>query len=75
MDGYQAMTYDAVHKELRKILKRAGIQRRIYPHLFRHTRASMLASRVAEAPLEAQMGWVPGTKVHIPTDNLNTHIA
>ena len=58
----RSMTYDDVHKELNKILKRAGIQRRIYPHLFRHTRASMLASRVAEAPLEAQMGWVPGTK-------------
>ena len=54
----RAMTYDDVHKELSKILKRAGIQRRIYPHLFRHTRASMLASRVAEAPLEAQMEWI-----------------
>lgn len=32
----RAMTYDDVHKELSKILKRAGIQRRIYPHLFRH---------------------------------------
>ncbi len=58
----RAMTYDDVRKALRTALKRAGITKRIYPHLFRHTRASILASRVAEAPLESQMGWVPGTK-------------
>ena len=56
------MTYDDVRKALRASSKRAGITKRIYPHLFRHTRASILASRVAEAPLESQMGWVPGTK-------------
>ena len=58
----RTMTYDDVRKALRSALKRAGITKRIYPHLFRHTRASILASRVAEAPLESQMGWVPGTK-------------
>ena len=58
----RAMTYDDVRKALKSALKRAGIKKRIYPHLFRHTRASILASRVAEAPLESQMGWVPGTK-------------
>ena len=56
------MTYDDVRKALGSALKRAGITKRIYPHLFRHTRASLLASKVAEAPLESQMGWVPGTK-------------
>lgn len=58
----RAMTYDDVHGALGKIIKRAKITKRIHPHLFRHTRATILASRVAEAPLEAQMGWVPGTK-------------
>ncbi len=59
----QAMTYDDLHSALKKILKRSGIKRRIYPHLFRHTRATMLASRVTEAPLEAQMGWVHGSRM------------
>jgi integrase len=57
------MSYDDLHATLRKILKRAGITRRIYPHLFRHTRATILASRVTEAPLEAQMGWVHGSRM------------
>lgn len=58
-----AMTYDDLHSALKKTLKRAGIKRRIYPHLFRHTRATILASRVTEAPLEAQMGWIHGSRM------------
>ncbi len=52
-----------VYKFLRKGLKEANIERRIYPHLFRHTRATILASRVTEAPLENQMGWVHRSKM------------
>lgn len=75
----RAMTYDDVRKALKSALKRANITKRIYPHLFRHTRASILASRVAEAPLEAQMGWVPGTKqmatyVHLSGKQTDTAI-
>ena len=33
----RAMTYDDVRKALRVSSKRAGITKRIYPHLFRHT--------------------------------------
>ncbi|QRF75149.1 Site-specific recombinase XerD [Thermoplasmatales archaeon] len=52
------MTYDDLHSTLKKTLRRAGIKRRIYPHLFRHTRATILASRATEAPLETQMDWM-----------------
>ena len=52
-----------VYKFLRKGLKESNIERRIYPHLFRHTRATILASRVTEAPLEAQMVWVHGSRM------------
>ncbi|MCL5252871.1 MAG: site-specific integrase [Candidatus Thermoplasmatota archaeon] len=56
------LTYDDVHKSLLKTAKRAGIGRRIHPHLFRHTRATLLASKVMEAPLERHMGWVHGSR-------------
>ena len=51
-----------VYSIIRKTKKRAGITKKIYPHLFRHTRATILASKVAEAPLESQMGWVHGSR-------------
>lgn len=62
-DGKSAMDYDQVHSMFRKTQKRAGIQRRIYPHLYRHTRATMLADKVPESVLEKQQGWVHGSRM------------
>jgi integrase len=66
--GKELNHYD-VYSIMRKVSRRAGFvdkdgnaKRRIHPHLFRHTRATILASKVVEAPLEAQMGWVHGSK-------------
>lgn len=58
----QLKYYDA-RKILMTLKARAGIEKRIYPHLFRHTRASILASKVPEAPLEQQLGWIHGSKM------------
>ena len=58
----EPMNYHEMARALNRAKKRAGITRRIHPHLFRHTRASILASRVAEAPLESQMGWIHGSR-------------
>ena len=57
----RAMTPHDVYAMIKKVKKRCGITRRIHPHLFRHSLATRLASRVTEAPLEAQMGWVHGS--------------
>lgn len=57
------MTYDDVHSALRKALKRAGITKRIHPHLFRHTRASIIAQKsVPTSIFESEMGWIPGSR-------------
>ena len=56
------LLYSDVYAIVRRAVKRSGIKRRIYPHLFRHTRATILASKVTEAPLEAKMGWVHGSR-------------
>jgi integrase len=57
------LDYNALRQIFQRTKERAGIKERIHPHLYRHTRASLLASSVAEAPLEAQMGWVHGSKM------------
>jgi len=33
------MDYDAIRMLLKKIAKRAGVKKRVNPHIFRHTRA------------------------------------
>ena len=62
MKENERMGYDEVRSMILKAKRRSGITRRIYPHLFRHTRATILASKVTEAPLESQMGWVHGSR-------------
>ena len=62
-DKGQIMQYPQVSKLLHRIEKKAELKRRIYPHLFRHTRATLLASNLKEAPLESQMGWTHGSKM------------
>lgn len=57
------MKYPSVSRLLSQLQRRAGIKRRIYPHLFRHTRATLLATNLKEAPLESQMGWTHGSKM------------
>ena len=60
---HKQMKYYDARKLLLNLKARTGIDKRIYPHLFRHTRASILASKVPESPLESQMGWVHGSKM------------
>jgi integrase len=59
----QPMEYKDIQWQLKKITKRAGIKKRIYSHLFRHTRATRLLQQVSEAVGAKYMGWVPGTKM------------
>ena len=46
---------------LKQMAERAGIKRRIYPHLFRHSRATALANKLTEAQMKEHFGWVQGS--------------
>lgn len=52
---------------IRKMLKRvgdeSGIRKRIYPHLFRHSRASYYANKMTEQQLKAYFGWAGDSKM------------
>ncbi|WP_456469254.1 tyrosine-type recombinase/integrase [Archaeoglobus sp.] len=75
----QAMEYPDVRSQLKKIAKRAGIKKRIYPHLFRHTRATRLLSKVPESIGAKYMGWINGSKmvgvyVHLSSEDVDEAI-
>lgn len=57
--------YPAVHSSICKTLevlaKRAGISKRIHPHLFRHSRATALANKLTEAQMKEFFGWTQGS--------------
>ncbi|MEM4883802.1 MAG: tyrosine-type recombinase/integrase [Nitrososphaerota archaeon] len=47
---------------VKKIARKAGIEKRIYPHLLRHSRATQLAQRLREPILRQFFGWSPGSR-------------
>lgn len=57
------LDYQTYHKNLKNALKRAGINKRVHPHLFRHQRATELLSRVPEAIAKRYLGWKPGSRM------------
>jgi integrase/recombinase XerD len=55
--------YNRLSAILRSAGKKAGIKKRIYPHLFRHSRATRLASIMSEASMKHYLGWAQSSKM------------
>ncbi len=71
--------YSAVMKFLKKTAKTAGLRKKVYPHLFRHSRASELAQKLREPQLRAFMGWtgasdMPRIYVHLSAQDIDRAI-
>jgi integrase len=68
---YERMAGHAVRKILRAIKKRAGIEKRVHPHLFRHTTLTNLAGDgMQESILRKLAGWtgssdMPAVYIHV----------
>ena len=57
------LDHQQIYSIVDRTLKRANIKKRIHPHLFRHTRATILASKLlASSVFEDQMVWIHGSK-------------
>ena len=67
---YKPLDYDGVRALLRRLAKKAGLNKRVYTHLLRHTRATELANILTEAQMKELLGWVqssdmPSIYVHL----------
>ena len=75
------MTYGAFRELLLRLVARAGIKRRVYHHLFRHTRVThlLINKRINEAQAKVYFGWVPDSKMmseysHLISSDVNEAI-
>jgi len=64
------MVYATFKKILRVAFTKAGVKKRIYPHLFRHSRATEMASFLTEFQMNQYFGWsqgsaMPSTYIHM----------
>lgn len=52
-----------IQKILEILAKRAGIRKKVYPHLFRHSRATELAPQLRESVLKQMFGWAQSSRM------------
>lgn len=55
--------YSTANVLLRKLAKKAGINKRVNPHIFRHSRATALASKLTEAQMKEYFGWTQSSEM------------
>lgn len=60
---YKAITYNTALAILKRIADSAKINKHIHPHLFRHSRATVLSRDMSESQLRSYFGWKPGSTV------------
>lgn len=66
----KAMDYDVFRMVLSRLFKKAGVNKRHNPHLFRHSRATYMANHLTEFQMNQYFGWIqgsdmPATYVHL----------
>jgi site-specific recombinase XerD len=59
----KTVSSDGIRQMLKRLARNAGIDKRIYPHLFRHSRASYYANRLTEQQLKVYFGWTGDSKM------------
>jgi integrase/recombinase XerD len=66
-DGPVALDYYAARKLLMRLQRKAGIQKPLNPHAFRHARATHLANFLTEAQLKHIFGWTQNSRMPCPS--------
>lgn len=60
-DETKVAEYRTLWGNLQRIAERAGVEKRVNPHSFRHARATHLAKDLTEQQLKAYLGWTAGS--------------
>lgn len=73
------ITPERVNMMIRETAARCNIAKRVYPHLFRHTRATHLARYLTEPEMKIYFGWarnssMPATYVHMSMRDVDEKI-
>ena len=74
--GNGPMRYHKAQTLIARLVRRAGIRKRVYCHLFRHSRATELAQHLTEAQMKVFFGWsgdsrMPMIYVHLSGRDLD----
>ena len=59
----EPLSYAGAYQMIKRRCKQAGLSKRVYPNLFRHTEATITANFMTEAQMRARHGWTPYSKM------------
>lgn len=73
---YKQLSYAAARSALKDCMKRARLEKRVYFHLFRHTRATQAATRLNQMQMCSLLGWklnsrMPSVYVHLSGEDID----
>lgn len=75
---FKPMSYQSLVKIVKTAFAKAGIKKKCNPHLFRHSRASVMANHLTEFQMNHYFGWkqgsMPATYVHLSGKELDSAI-
>ena len=73
MNTREMLEYSAIRMQLQKIARRAGIEKPVNPHSFRHLRITELKKKrhLSHAQIEQYFGWIKGSRMHSIYDHLS----
>ncbi len=57
----KCLSHGTVYEMVRELADKAGVKKKVHPHLFRHSRATSLAGKLTEAQMKEYFGWVQGS--------------
>jgi len=59
----QPAEHRSIDVTIKRLAEKAGIKKRVYAHLFRHSRATFLAEKLTEAQMKEYFGWVQSSEM------------
>ena len=62
-EPFAQFSFSGLSHLMRNLKERTGIKKNLYPHLFRHSRASHLANQFTEQQLKQFLGWTAGSNM------------
>lgn len=60
---YGRLSDSGLKEQLKEVAKRAKIDKNVFPHLLRHSRATELAKYLTEQQMKTYLGWTPGSEM------------
>ena len=62
-DLIKPLHYGSIRMKIKRLAKKAKINKRIHPHLFRHSRCTYIANYLTEAQMNIYFGWIQGSEM------------